>query len=94
MVSNHLSFTYGFKSPFHTKINGAYPYRIHAMGLGDIDSDSQTEILIQYQTSADDLLSETQLIIFQYLPGKYGDNPEDDMIHQQQLPIILAIQLL
>ncbi|MHA1366791.1 MAG: hypothetical protein ACTSP5_10320, partial [Candidatus Heimdallarchaeota archaeon] len=73
------SFTYGFKSPFHTKINGAYPYRIHAMGLGDIDSDSQTEILIQYQTSADDLLSETQLIIFQYLPGKYGDNPEDDM---------------
>jgi len=72
------TFTHDEKSPSRTKINGVYPYRIHAVGVGDMDDDLQNEILIQYQTSADDTLSETQLIIFHHT-NKLVDNPEDDL---------------
>ncbi len=73
------TFNHDSRSPSRTKIDGSYPYRIHEIELGNIDSDNQIEILFNYQYSADNQLSETLLLIYERSPAKYLDNLDDDL---------------
>lgn len=73
------SFSHDFRSPFRFRINLVYPYRIHVLTVGDIDNDMQNEILFNYQVTADDQISSTQLLIYERSVAKYLDNPADDL---------------
>ncbi|MHA1463042.1 MAG: hypothetical protein ACTSQ0_08235, partial [Candidatus Heimdallarchaeota archaeon] len=67
------------RSPIRPKVSLQSIDMIHGLGLGDIDADSQTEILFNYQLDAADPLSETLLLIYERSSSKYLDNPDDDL---------------
>ncbi len=73
------SFSHDERSNFHFKISGVYPYRIHALTVGDIDNDAQNELLFNYQVTSDNQISLTQLLIYERATAKFLDNPSDDL---------------
>ncbi|MFW9924369.1 MAG: Ig-like domain-containing protein, partial [Candidatus Thorarchaeota archaeon] len=73
------SFSHDARSPFRTKIDVQYPYRIHGITVGNVDGDFWDEILFDYQYTADNQLSETKLLIYERTIAKFQDNTDDDL---------------
>jgi len=67
-------------SPFSPIVDGAKAFRIHAIKVGNVDSDGGEEILFLSQTTSDNTISTTQLQIYVYnVNRKVQDNFNDNL---------------
>ncbi|MBN1330347.1 MAG: VCBS repeat-containing protein [Candidatus Heimdallarchaeota archaeon] len=67
------------RSPFNPKFNNSPVFDIHAITVGNMDSDATDEILFYSQLTSDDIIGTTRLQIFERTTAKYQDNNDDDL---------------